>query len=196
MTYASPILSPRMEALQQQLAAGNKAALEAFWQQIGQEGTPIVEPLDDDAAHSLVTFIWRNSGEEDGAAIVSVMSEEDGPDALALLPGSDLWFKSYRVPNEMRESYQFAVGGENVTDPLNPQQHVFPDDADIGFTGWTSSVLEMPQAAPQPWGAVRPGVPAGQVVGLINEMKTVAGVIKDIISEAGEMLKRLDRMAG
>jgi len=39
-------------------------------------------------------------------------------------------------------------------------------------------------------------LPAGQVVGLIDEMKTVAGVIEDIITEAGEMLKRLKGMAG
>ncbi len=39
-------------------------------------------------------------------------------------------------------------------------------------------------------------LPAGQVVGLINEIKTVAGVIGEIITEAGEMLKRLNRMTG
>ena len=92
------------------------------------------------------------------------MSEGDEPDALAPLPGSDLLFKSYRAPNEMRESYQFAVAGENVTDPLNPQQHVFPDDEEINFTGWTSSVLEMPQAPLQPWSTARPNVPAGQII--------------------------------
>ena len=38
-------------------------------------------------------------------------------------------------------------------------------------------------------------LPCGQVVGLIDEMKTVSQVIDDIISEAVDMLKRLNMMS-
>ncbi|MFO7965099.1 MAG: nitronate monooxygenase family protein [Desulfobacterales bacterium] len=39
-------------------------------------------------------------------------------------------------------------------------------------------------------------LPAGQVVGLIDELKTVAEVVEDIIEEAKDLLKRLNAAAG
>lgn len=40
------------------------------------------------------------------------------------------------------------MAGDNITDPLNPRQHVFPSDAEVGLTGWVSSVIELPDAPP------------------------------------------------
>jgi hypothetical protein len=65
-------------------------------------------------------------------------------EAMARLPGTDIWYRTYVLPNNTRESYQFAVAGHNLTDPLNPLQYVFPSDPEAGLTGWVSSVLELP----------------------------------------------------
>jgi enterochelin esterase family protein len=164
MKPENPYFSPKLETLKLELEAGNSSALDLFWQELGQQGTPIIESIEDDETHSLVTFVWRSSDEDQEVGVVSTLSEEeDKPDVMARLPGTDLWHKSYRAHNEMRESYQFAVAGENVIDPFNPHQHVFPGDEEIGFSGWVSSVVEMPKAPPQPWSTARPDVPHGHV---------------------------------
>ena len=37
--------SPRLAALQKELKAGNRAALENFWQEVTKQGAPLVEPI-------------------------------------------------------------------------------------------------------------------------------------------------------
>jgi enterochelin esterase family protein len=157
------IPSPRLAALQQALLQGSESALDAFWLELSQRGAPIIESIPGDDDHSLVTFVWRGGAESEGVAVVNSFSGRDASDAMARLLDADLWFKSFVLPNSLRESYQFAIGGQNVTDPFNPRTHVFPDDPAIGFTGWTSSVLELPAAPPQPWSEPRPDVPGGQL---------------------------------
>jgi enterochelin esterase-like enzyme len=157
------LTSPRLETLQREVEAGNAAALEAFWQEVSQQGTPLIEPIPGDGENSLVTFIWRAEHNNQEVAVVSALPGRDSSEAMTHLPGTDLWYKTYKVRNDTRESYQFAVAGNNVTDPLNPRTHVFPDDGEIGFKGWVSSVLELPGAPPQPWSTPRPHVPKGQL---------------------------------
>jgi enterochelin esterase family protein len=164
MTTGSSLASPRLAALKQELEAGNAAALEAFWQEVSQQGTPLIEPIPGNDQESLVTFLWRASQEIESVAVVSNLSGQLGAsETMARLPGTDLWYKTYRLPGDTRESYQFAVGGEHLTDPLNARQFIFPGDPEIDLIGWVSSVLELPGAPPQPWIAARPGVPQGQV---------------------------------
>lgn len=159
-----PPISPRLETLQQAVKGGNSAALDTFWQEVSQQGAPLIEPLIGDDKHSLVTFLWRGTDESQNIAVVSNLSGKMGAsEAMTHMPGTDLWFRTYKLPNETRESYQFAVAGNHLTDPLNPRQFVFPDDAELGFTGWISSMLELPNAPSQPWSAPRPGVPGGEV---------------------------------
>lgn len=162
MSQEQKPISPKLEALRQSLEARDGSALEAFWQQIAQQDTPIIEPLEDSSTESLVTFVWRGSEVDEAVGVVSELSEGDGPDDMVQLRGTDLWYKSYRAHNETRDSYQFAVAGRHVIDPLNSRRHIFPDDEEVGFTGWVSSVFEMPEAPPQPWSTDRPSVPNGQ----------------------------------
>jgi len=54
-------LSPRMAALDQALAEGPAQALEQFWQEIAQHGSPLVEPALDQPQERLVTFLWRDT---------------------------------------------------------------------------------------------------------------------------------------
>lgn len=157
--------SPRLAALQQALVQDDAAALEVFWRELAQQGAPLIEPIADDSANLLVTFVWRGSEESEGVALVSNLNGQLGAsEPLARLPGADVWFKTYRLPNDTRESYQFAMGEENRTDPLNSREFVFPGDPEIPFTGWVSSMFELPAAPPQPWITAQPSVPRGQVM--------------------------------
>lgn len=166
----NPLLaSPALARLSEQVHAGNAAALDAFWRELAQRGTPLVELIPGDDEHSLVTFVYRSEraqrSEDDGStpAIVNTLPGRDWTQALEQLPGTDVWYKSYKLPNDTRESYQFAVGGRNVTDPLNPRTLVFPDDSESGFSGWVSSVFELGNAPPQVWNTPRPDLPHGDV---------------------------------
>jgi hypothetical protein len=56
---SEPLVSPGLQAVQLALEAGQTEVLAAFWHAIAQQGTPLVEPIADDATHMLVTFLWR-----------------------------------------------------------------------------------------------------------------------------------------
>src|SRR5690606_25662127 len=49
--------SPRLRALSKTL--GNGGNTHAFWQEVTQQGSPLIEPLDEHT--SLVTFLWRGA---------------------------------------------------------------------------------------------------------------------------------------
>ncbi len=51
-------MGPRLKKLQQALAQGHST--DAFWQQVQQQGTPLVEPWE--GGQLLVTFLWRDQG--------------------------------------------------------------------------------------------------------------------------------------
>lgn len=165
-TYA--LISPRLLALQRSLADG--ATTDAFWQTIQQQGAPLVEPLNDH--QSLVTFLWRGAHHN-----VRLFGAPSGNhESLLRLDNSDVWWRSFVVPNTTRLSYRLApdvplVQGSAMEnrrmilataqrDPFNPA--VFPPTAATAvdrFQG--SSALVLPDAVPQPWVQPRPGVASG-----------------------------------
>jgi enterochelin esterase family protein len=159
-----PIASSRVAALRRELAAGKGGALEAFWAEVARGGAPLVEPLGDDE-HCLVTFLWRAT--EPVSNVVVVGSQTDWNlerNRMARLPGTDLWYRSYRLRRDARFVYSLSPD-----DPLT-----YPRD--VGFDAlssdaWRDRVARMlrpdplnPVPAPgnKPWGscAVLPGAPA------------------------------------
>jgi enterochelin esterase-like enzyme/outer membrane protein assembly factor BamB len=74
---------------------------------------PIVE--DDRFVH----FVWR--GEAEDVAITGSMTEFQAEEALARVPGTDLFWRSYAIEPGARWEYRFNVGFEELgPDPLNP----------------------------------------------------------------------------
>lgn len=160
--------SPRLRSLAQEIAAGGTT--EAFWRERQAAGGPLVEP---DAAPGrlLVTFLWRGTG--NGVRLFGAPSGEH--EAMTRLDGSDVWFRSYSLPDGARLGYKFAPDVPELNapaglrrrailataqrDPLNAES--FPARTLDVWDG--ESVLELPNAPPQPWIAPRPGVAAGTV---------------------------------
>jgi enterochelin esterase-like enzyme len=168
----SPFVSPRVARLAEQLVAGNHAAVGAFWDEVAEQGTPLVEALPGDARHLLVTFLWR------ATAPTSAVLLAGGPashralaaHALGALPGSDVWYRTYWMRNDARFGYLLAPDGIAVPqsfaaiparmaafrlDSLN--QHPFLSATPV------VSTVELPDAPPQPWLAARDDVPRGTV---------------------------------
>lgn len=164
------LLSPRLAALARQLKSGDKTALEQFWREL-KDKAPLTEPIADDPKNSWVTFIWRGNHK---TRRVTVSGGPPGPQwdgsALTLLPGTDLWYRTERIPNDARFLYTFQINWpetrlEDFTnqgiepplflyriDPLNPREVTL---------GNLRSLLEMPAAPPEPWLKRLAGVPAG-----------------------------------
>jgi enterochelin esterase family protein len=98
--------SPRLQALRTEIAAGAKP--EAIWQELQRAGTPLIEPLDAD--HDLVTFVWRGDARTRAVSIDwPAWTFEFAKSALRPLAGSEVWWKSVRMPHDTRMSYRFVV---------------------------------------------------------------------------------------
>jgi enterochelin esterase family protein len=138
----------------------------------------MVEPLSE--GHSLVTFLWRGQPRAGMQGVRLFGSPAGNHDPLQHLPGSDVWWASFRMADNARLSYRLApdvplIEGSAMEqrrallataqrDPLNPK--TFPQPPEGGFIDvfQGASVLELPKAPPQPWTAPRAGVAQGQLV--------------------------------
>lgn len=173
------ITSPRLRTLEKSLESGEAKALTVFWEEVQQSGTPLIEPLPDDSDHSLVTFLWQGQQLRD-VALISLLTEPT-THPLLRLAGSDVWYLSCQVRNDIRATYQFfpepdelgaSVGSDPQArwaryrpDPHNPHTFAFYDqEEDPTGVRLTRSVLAMPSAPSQKWIEPQPGTPQGQVI--------------------------------
>ncbi len=164
--------SPRIEALRKQIASG-ETSTEAFWRQATEEHTPMVEPMEKDEAHQLVTFLWRGSKTRSvwvGGSFV----KQPQDNTMSRLADSDVWYLTVKLAKGARFFYTLSpndplafdgprAGQRMATqqaDPLNPN-HWFDDPDKSRFEYF--SMVELPGAVPQPWIASNSNTPAGKV---------------------------------
>jgi enterochelin esterase family protein len=117
---------------------------------------------------ALVTFVWRSPNTVRVVAMVDF-----GQSALRMLlqraAGTDVWFRTYRLPNDARFLYAFAVDDPNFpfefgdstawpaatrTDPLNRKSWGSPPQ---------SSLVELPRAPTLPWAIAGPAPSRGAI---------------------------------
>jgi enterochelin esterase-like enzyme len=166
--------SPRLAALGKELLAGNKSALDKFWQEVEQRGTPLIEPVEGDDKNLLVTFLWRATFETWNVLVVWRYGI-DRPDdyKMRCLANSNLWYKTLRLPKGARFYYllspndRLVSGGKDAQreataqfDPLNP--HRSSNDPNLSKYDLVS-IAELPGAHPQEWADRRPDVATGKV---------------------------------
>jgi enterochelin esterase family protein len=171
-----PILSPRLRRLKSELEKPDPKQLDSFWQEIAGQGTPLVEPTDS-GKYVYVTFLWKGDGETKNVVILTSGNSQLGnaeyfPDTLlSNLPGTNVWFKTYRMRSDARFGYRMARNDSLDVlkdfkldpkraaafkpDPLNNRHYT-------GFLG-ESSVVELDHAPPQIWIDPMPGIPEGKV---------------------------------
>ena len=162
--------SPRLGSLEKELKAGNRAALENFWQEVAGKGAPLVESSEGDARNVLVTFLWR-SKDEARIVVMTEFGHNVRSRILTRLLDTDIWYKTYRMRNDARFLYQFSVndpnfpfeGSAETKYPTNSQ----PDLLNPHRWGAMHSLVELPAAPPLTWSTREPDVPKG-VVGQIK----------------------------
>ena len=182
MTDEQTPTSPQIKELRRAVEAGNRNALADFWRDIEQARTPLIEPATSDDTQYLVTFLYRDASE--GRRNVVVCSHALGwsfhRNQMTHLLGTDVWYRTYRLPAGARTSYWLSPDDSLVylidmedraermatwrPDALAKHILVLPKDEEIpGDEDFVCSMLEMPGAPAAEWSAQRPEVPAGQV---------------------------------
>src|SRR5262249_16229349 len=124
----------------------------SVWHEIDVCGTPLVEPAASLAESVLVTFLWREQDSIDHVAVTGGPAGEPQRSwtLLRKLPGSEGWLHTSWVRTDARFCYLLAPGRGPVPsedafaiDPFNPR--VFPRHSQ------RFSVVELPDAVPDPW---------------------------------------------
>src|SRR6266404_112618 len=149
--------SPRLTLLKKEFQQAGRPALDQFWSE--RKGRPpLIEPLTNDGGFLLVTFVWSDNSEP-SSIVLHGGPPSQMPKMLEHVAGTDLWFRTERIPTDARFTYGFEVRRKNdstiepcvMPDPLNPQK----------FDG--RSVLELAAAPAQPWIHRVPSLPQGKV---------------------------------
>jgi enterochelin esterase-like enzyme len=177
--------SQRIQALRASVGRGDRESIDAFWEEVKKAGAPLIEPIPGDPKNMAVTFLWKGKPDTHNVMVLWLPYAGVVPDEflMARLGQTDVWYKTIKVDRKMRMAYTLApnaarlrplslgIDQDAITmiaaaarpDPLNPKHwRVDPESVDAPeYRG--CSVLEMPDAPPQPWIVRRPGVPAGRI---------------------------------
>ncbi|MBQ0985579.1 enterochelin esterase [Streptomyces sp. F63] len=175
-TAETSLTSPRIARVAAAVEAGDPHAVDDLWKEVAESGTPLMEQVGDDDTRTLVTFLWRDPGDTENVVVLFCSAPSGDFDGFRLerLPGTDIWYRSYFLPAELRTTYLFSVNDSLVpftsyaevlrrlpeyrTDPLNPRDYTLMGNPDR----FEVSVLELPGAPRQPWNIPRRGVAKGR----------------------------------
>lgn len=163
--------SPRLIRLSAEVER-DPEALERFWTEVRRDGAPLVEPAESSAERYL-TFLWKDPGQTRNVVIFSGVTmmwgfttAELAEHQMRWLEGTDVWYRTYRLPSDARFAYYLSPNDSLVpateiegyqqweqrsstwqADPLNPRREVRPH----GDRDWVVSIAELPDAPPKPW---------------------------------------------
>ena len=139
---------------------------------------PLVESIEGDSTNSWVTYIWRG---DDATRCVNI---QGGPASLSgdsikwlmRLAGTNLWYRTERVPKDARYKYAFMIN-RPMRIPQDPKaeaeliESLYKPDQFSPHDG----LVELPDAPPQPWIHRLPGVAEGKTA----EQTIHSEVLKD-----------------
>src|SRR5262249_2908932 len=136
--WSDEVSSPTIEAIRRQVESGNLNTTD-FWSKVASTGTPLVEPAD--AAHDLVTFLWRAEGDVRNVYLAPSLSRPGQPEeTLHRLGRSDIWYSTVVLPKGARFIYQLEPNHPpspdmpRLTGQADPLNHGAKRDCDEGAT--------------------------------------------------------------
>jgi enterochelin esterase family protein len=166
-----------MQALATAVRSSQAMAVDSFWAEIKQKGTPLVEPMSGKKDYVWLTFLWRGDEKTNNVVLVgnlvtgNLATGHPYDNRLSQLAGSDVWFLTLPMRNDLRATYRFSVNDSltkpNLSDevaarklwagyqkdPLNPRQ------------SGGSSLAELAGAPPQLWVKKNKDAPEGNMEG-------------------------------
>jgi enterochelin esterase family protein len=168
--------SPRIASLRKEVESGKHEVIESFWNEIRTQGTPLVEPVENNDKDMLVTFLWRAGGDTRNVFILwfPYAAAKPGDYQMIRLAGTDVWYRTLKIRRGARFAYQLSPNDPLEFDQRSSAQRIATVQADplnphrwFNSPGTTrfeySSMVELPGAKPQPYIQKREGVPAGKV---------------------------------
>lgn len=163
------VLSLRLQNLEQQILAGDSNAVGGFWASLmGKQ--PLVEAVEGDSDHSLVTFLWRGGEKTKRVLLIGGLPDARLHKPLTRLSNTDIWYRTERMHNKTRMTYAFHVNApvENYksVDELAASMMKFPPKSDPQNPNRSLifSVLELPLSPQQPWSKGNANAPRGKQV--------------------------------
>ena len=169
------VLSPRLNRLLQEFPVEGRQALDTFWQEVAQQGTPLIEPIAEHEQQVFVTFLWRANEAIENVVVIGQLGtgQDFAENCMQRLLDTNLWYKTYQLRSDLRAAYSLSPNDSLIPyhkvedwlervktwqpDPLNPNQIVVPEQPK------PLSTVELPDAPPQPWRSTRTDVPRGIV---------------------------------
>lgn len=191
-------LSPRLAALGREVVAGNRRAIDVFWDEVAARGTPLIEPFAapleaqvlplarpqapaSTRRYALVTFLWRSTADARVIVLDPTLAWSVERLTFRRLGTTDVWYRSFVLPNDARFLYELSVN-----DPMFPFVHVdtvvYPTAAQADplnpkryeyLRPRVLSIAEMPDAMPLPWIATGAASPRGIVGALTDSLTSV-----------------------
>ena len=118
--------SPRLQAVRNALAFDSGSAVESFWKGMAETRAPLIERLDEHQGYALVTFVWRGESGTEHVFVDGQLGQLTGTrltdNALTQLAGTNVWYRSHWLRNDLRTIYRFVVGAEG-----NERSRYYPD---------------------------------------------------------------------
>lgn len=165
------VLSPAIGRLSRAIERGDQDAERRWWVETQAAGIPIVELDSANPEARLLTFLFRGSAASPGPRLVSNLNAVQlqgitldffGDSSLgrfSLVPGSNTWHATYRVPATLRAPYLIAVSsadtaGLNLTRAAGSAGYLDPGNPGIfgrGIGGVEASMVALDLAPAQPW---------------------------------------------
>ncbi|MCB2290088.1 hypothetical protein LGK97_09940 [Clostridium sp. CS001] len=96
--------------LEEKIQHGSNEALDEFLCEIEHKGTPLIEKLEGDFENDLVTFVYKADEEVENIVFMPPIGEDNLlENKMERLLETNLWYITYKVPNNIRFTYAFSV---------------------------------------------------------------------------------------
>ena len=187
------LISPTIFKLKHDLNNGNKLELDKFWLKIKENGTPLIETINEEN-HKLVTFIIRADKNTKNVVVICSLADQDdviSNNICERIENTDIYYKTFLVLNGTRTIYTFSKNNplmnirfyDNLmvnwetfsSDPFNPTKFKQRYRREGKRFVIEYSVLEMPDAKPRKWTVPKKNVTKGKV----KEMDFYSNILKE-----------------
>ena len=102
--------SSKINSLVEQIRIGNANSLNLFWENVEREGSPLIESIKDDDNNALLTYIFKGDENTKNVVVMHPICWKDYKNNMLInIPGTNVWYKSYIIRNDVRGRYDFSV---------------------------------------------------------------------------------------
>src|SRR5258708_7162535 len=85
-----------------------------------QEGTPLVDRIENDQRYAMITFVWRGTSNTRNVAVVGTFLKAPLVPMMRI-DNSDVWYLTAKVPAGARFTYWIAENSPMITEGEGPQ---------------------------------------------------------------------------